>query len=61
MAGMEKLGGSYAAVTPLPLSTVFGMEYGGTVYWTVVFLIAFIVVAAVVLNQLMNDTLILKE
>lgn len=53
--------GRAAAFVPAPLVTVFGLDYGGTAYWTVVFLLAFVVVGLVVLNQLLNDTLILKE
>ncbi|MDY7082299.1 MAG: hypothetical protein SXQ77_07835 [Halobacteria archaeon] len=43
----------------LPLYAVFGME--GTAYWTVIMGIAFVIIGLVVLNQLLNDTLILKE
>lgn len=40
---------------------VFGLSSEGRLYWTLVFLLAFVLVGAVVLNQLVGDTLILKE
>lgn len=58
---MEDSGQGVAALAPAPLFTVFGLEHGGAAYWTVVFLLAFVIVGLVVLNQLLNDTLVLKE
>lgn len=54
-------GSTYAAAPLLPLYTVFGMSESSTTYWTVVLVIAFLIVAAVLLNQIASRTLILKE
>lgn len=54
-----------AASTEALLNTsgayVFGVSTESQMYWTLVFLFAFAVVVAVVLNQLVSDTLMLKE
>lgn len=55
-------GEALLSVTPaLPLFEVFGMTEGSTTYWTVVLAAAFLIVAAILTNQIANRTLILKE
>jgi hypothetical protein len=54
-------GTAFAAAPLLPLYTVFGMQESSTTYWAVVLTVAFVVVAAVLLNQIAARTLILKE
>ncbi len=43
------------------LYTVFGLNSNSMVYWGLIIAIAFIIIGAVILNQILSDTLILKE
>lgn len=43
------------------LYTVFGLNSNSMVYWGLIITIAFIIIGAVILNQILSDTLILKE
>ncbi|MFB6283063.1 MAG: hypothetical protein ABEK59_03895 [Halobacteria archaeon] len=49
------------SINILPLYDVMGMDVTGTAYWTIILIFAFVIIGLVVLNQLLNDTLILKD
>ncbi|MDY6778983.1 MAG: hypothetical protein SV760_00220 [Halobacteria archaeon] len=52
----------FGSVLPMvPLYKVFGLKESSTTYWSIVLVVALVIIGFVVLNQIASGTLILKE